>query len=71
MAINEEIQAVLSNPGTSDWLKCSLEKAIHRDCVDAANDAELLHDLLIRWCDEALNADSALLQADHGRRIRS
>ena len=56
MAINEEIQAVLSNPGTSDWLKCSLEKAIHRDCVDAANDAELLHDLLNRRCDAVLNA---------------
>lgn len=56
MAINEEIQAVLSNPGTSDWLKSSLEKAIHRDCVDAANDAELLHDLLNRRCDAVLNA---------------
>ena len=56
MAINEEIQAVLSNPGTSDWLKSSLEKAIHRDCVDAANDAEILHDLLAARCDEALRA---------------
>ncbi|NMY13414.1 hypothetical protein HBO38_34330 [Pseudomonas veronii] len=64
MAINEEIQAVLSNPETSYWLKSSLENALHRDCVDAANDAELLHDLLTRRCDEALNADSAFPQLE-------
>lgn len=64
MAINEEIQAVLSNPGTSDWVRYSLEKAIHRDCVDAANDAELLHDLLARRCDEALNTKSAFPQLE-------
>lgn len=56
MAINEEIQAVLYNPETSDWLKSSLENALHRDCVDAANDAELLYDLLTRRCDAVLNA---------------
>ena len=64
MAINEEIQAVLSNPETSYWLKSRLENALHRDCVDAANDADLLHDLLTRRCDEALNADPALPQLE-------
>ncbi|HJH21194.1 MAG TPA: hypothetical protein K8W20_21085 [Pseudomonas lactis] len=56
MAINEEIQAVLSNPETSYWLKSSLENALQRDCVDAANDAELLHDLLASRCDDVLRA---------------
>ncbi|MCO2275025.1 hypothetical protein FA378_10995 [Pseudomonas aeruginosa] len=71
MSINEEIQSVLSNPETSYWLKNSLANALQRDCVDAANDAKMLNDLLTRRCDEALNAGSALLCADHGRRIRS
>ncbi|CAM3259116.1 hypothetical protein HBO12_27670 [Pseudomonas sp. WS 5059] len=56
MAIDEKIQAVLNNPATSDWLKSCLEKALLRDCVDAANDAEILHDLLAARCDEALRA---------------
>lgn len=56
MAIDEKIQAVLNNPATSDWLKSCLEKALLRDCVDAANDAELLHDLLAARCDDVLRA---------------
>lgn len=56
MANNEKIQAVLNNPATSDWLKICLEKALLRDCVDAVNDAELLHDLLAARCDDALRA---------------
>lgn len=56
MAINEKIQAILNDPSTSDWLKSCLEKALLRDCVDAVNDAELLHDLLAARCDDALLA---------------
>ena len=54
MGINEQIKAVLDNPGASNWLKHSLEQALRRDPVDAANDAEVLHTLLDRRCDELL-----------------
>ncbi|MPQ69366.1 hypothetical protein [Pseudomonas sp. MWU12-2323] len=56
MAINDEIKAVLDNPGTSEWLKRSLAEALSRDCVDTANDSEVLHNLLTRRCDEQLQA---------------
>ena len=51
MNVDEEIRAVIESPATSYWLKQALETALHRDCVDAANDAEALSDLLSRRCD--------------------
>ena len=48
--INDEITAVLACPTTSFWLRQSLEQALTRDCVDAANDAELLSKLLAARC---------------------
>jgi hypothetical protein len=56
MAINDEIKAVLDNPASSEWLKRSLEQALCRDSVDAANDVDVLHDLLTRRCDEKLQS---------------
>ncbi|MDF9778930.1 hypothetical protein [Pseudomonas baetica] len=50
MTLDDEIQKVLSSPGTSYWLRQALEQALDRDCVDAANDAEYLSDLLARRC---------------------
>lgn len=44
--LNDEIAAVLACPTTSFWLRQSLEQALNRDCVDAANDAEQLSHLL-------------------------
>lgn len=41
------IEEVLSDPCASDWLKDALRSALERDVVDAANDAEVLSDLLI------------------------
>lgn len=35
-------QELLSDPSVSDWLKSALRDALHRDPVDAVNDAELL-----------------------------
>lgn len=58
MTIDEEIQQVLNNPATSQWLRSSLERGLERDCVDAANDAELLQDLLARRCAAALGGTS-------------
>jgi hypothetical protein len=49
--VDEEIRAVIASPGTSFWLRKALEEALTRDCVDAANDAELLSEILARRCD--------------------
>lgn len=46
--IENTIQNLLSAPDTSYWLKQSITAALARDCVDAANDAELLADLLVK-----------------------
>lgn len=37
---------VLADPAASGWLKACLSVALRRDPVDAANDAELLADVL-------------------------
>ncbi|POA78598.1 hypothetical protein [Pseudomonas sp. DP16D-R1] len=51
--IDHEIREVLNSPVASNWLKEALGKALERDCVDAANDAEVLMDLLNKRCEEA------------------
>jgi len=48
------IRAVLSNPAASLWLKDALRSALERDRVDAANDAEVLAELLEERCQEIL-----------------
>lgn len=58
MSIDSEIQSVISAPTTSGWLRRSLEQALSRDCVDAANDAEVLYELLARRCDGYLSASN-------------
>lgn len=40
------IDEVLNDPATSYWLKDALASALGRDPVDAANDAEVLLDVL-------------------------
>lgn len=44
------INEILSRFDTSFWLKDALSKALQRDAVDAANDAELLYELLEERC---------------------
>ncbi len=51
--IDREIREVLNSPVASSWLKEALGRALERDCVDAANDAEVLLDLLNKRCEEA------------------
>lgn len=53
--IEAEIAEVIACPTTSDWLRQCLELALARDCVDAANDAEHLSQLLTRRCDILIN----------------
>ncbi len=54
MSIQEEIQAVITAPETSHWLRDALIAASLRDPVDAANDAEVLSDLMSRRCAQLL-----------------
>jgi hypothetical protein len=48
MANQLEIEQVLADPAASFWLKGALSSALDRDPVDAANDAEVLAQLLDR-----------------------
>jgi len=41
---------VFADPSASRWLKQALRDALERDPVDAANDAELLADILDAEC---------------------
>ena len=54
MSIQEEIQAVITAPETSHWMRDALIAASLRDPVDAANDAEVLSDLMSRRCAQLL-----------------
>lgn len=54
MTLDAEIQTVLSAPCTSNWLKMALELALSRDCIDVANDANVLLRLLDRRAAEKL-----------------
>ena len=49
------VGAVLADPAASQWLKTALRRALTRDPVDAANDAEMLAALLCDRADRALS----------------
>lgn len=48
----QTIKTLLDSPCTGHWLKDALETALHRDCVDAARDAETLAKVLNDRVDE-------------------
>lgn len=50
-----EIHEILLDPAASFWLKNALRSALERDPVDAANDAEVLAQLLDRRCRSMLS----------------
>jgi hypothetical protein len=50
-----EIATVLDDPAASSWLKTCLCSALSRDPVDAANDAEILAQMLAHWCRDILS----------------
>ena len=50
----QEIEAVLNDLSASDWLRWALRSALHRDPIDAANDACVLELLLESRADEIL-----------------
>lgn len=52
-----EAMRLLADPCASYWLKDTLRAALKRDCVDAANEARYLAELLGRRADAILAAD--------------
>lgn len=56
MSIENEIQALIASPDTSEWLRNALMAALPRDSVDAANDAETLLRFLDRRATEKVEA---------------
>ena len=46
---------VAKNRASSFWLQDALKTALRRDCVDAANDAEFLSDLMRARADSVLS----------------
>jgi hypothetical protein len=54
--INQVIANIMDSPSTSTWLRNALRSALSRDCVDAANDAELLATLLRKRTDYILGS---------------
>lgn len=45
-----DVDAILTSPSASLWLKDALQAALQRDPVDAANDAESLAAVLVSRC---------------------
>lgn len=43
---NLKVQQILNDPSASDWLKTALRAQLERDPVDAANDADVLAEIL-------------------------
>lgn len=48
----ETIETILNDPAASNWLKTSLQSALSRDAVDAANDAQNLAEVLVARSDQ-------------------
>jgi hypothetical protein len=51
-----KIEQIVDDPAASFWLKNALRAALMRDPVDAANDAELLAQVLEQRCRQTLGA---------------
>lgn len=64
MTVDDEIRTVLECPASSYWLRDALRAALNRDSVDAANDAEKLHDLLSRRCDWIWRSLPVVIEGD-------
>lgn len=59
----QTIESIIRDPSTSFWMRNALDSALDRDPVDAANDAEVLAQVLKDECDRKLSADMAVLNS--------
>ena len=66
MSVEAEIKDLIGSPDASFWLKQALQSALSRDYIDAANDADVLRDLLDRRVTEKLGLDAQTIPAGQG-----
>lgn len=66
MSVEAEIKDMIGSPDASFWLKQALQSALSRDYIDAANDADVLRDLLDRRVTEKLGLDAQTIPAGQG-----
>lgn len=64
-AVQDEIIELMNQPSTSTWLKTALQSALSRDCVDVANDAEVLRNILDRHAAEKLGVSVQVSSHSH------
>ena len=55
------IDDVLNDPTISNWLKSALRSALHRDPLDATNDAEILFLILSQRLNTFFHENSELI----------
>ncbi len=65
MKHSERIQRLLDDPCASNWLKDALKSSIDRDLVDAANDAEVLAQILAERADSSFPKDDLARESNH------
>jgi hypothetical protein len=58
--VKKVIADIMQDPSTSFWFKVTLESALKRDPVDAANDAEVMAKLLSARCAKILDMGEGL-----------
>ncbi|UXL41062.1 hypothetical protein N7D90_24340 (plasmid) [Pseudomonas fragi] len=69
MSVEAEIKDLMVSPAASLWIKQALKSALSRDYIDAANDADLLLDLLDRRATEKLGLDAQIIPAGKGAKV--
>jgi hypothetical protein len=67
MPNDEEIPQLLADPSLSDWFKRALRSALERDPVDAANETDLLCEVLDRRA-QAVAAEALRAAAQWNRK---
>ena len=69
MSVEAEIKDLIGSRDASFWLKQALQSALSRDYIDAANDADLLRDLLDRRATEKQGLDAQTIPATNGGNV--
>lgn len=64
--MTNDIRRTLDDPAASYWLKQTLLDALKRDPIDAANDAEILQQLLQRRAQTLLHGDTPICYLNAG-----
>jgi hypothetical protein len=65
--LTHDMTRILKDPSASSWLKMTITSSLQRDPVDAANDAEVLSQLLQARAEAILIEDSVMIDRETGR----